>query len=88
MSDTVNIPAKHDLSLFHSGADTTPGGIVLVVRCKRSKEQAGRTTEGKDDPFCDWVWIFGAAVNRSLVGNKRLLQVGVEELVLHWLSVV
>lgn len=25
MSETVSIPAKHDFSLFHSGADTTPG---------------------------------------------------------------
>lgn len=24
MSDTVNIPAKQDFSLFQSGADTTP----------------------------------------------------------------
>ena len=25
MSETVSIPAKHDFSLFHRGADTTPG---------------------------------------------------------------
>jgi len=24
ISDTVNIPAKRDLSLFHNGAETTP----------------------------------------------------------------
>jgi len=25
MSETVSIPAKQDFSLFHKGADTTPG---------------------------------------------------------------
>jgi hypothetical protein len=25
MSETVSIPAKQDFSLFHRGADTTPG---------------------------------------------------------------
>ena len=27
MSETVNMPAKHDFSLFHNGAETTPRGI-------------------------------------------------------------
>ena len=26
MSDTVNMPAKQDFSLFHNGAETTPEG--------------------------------------------------------------
>ncbi len=32
MSDTVNIPAKHDLSLFHRGAETTPALRLLDVK--------------------------------------------------------
>ena len=27
MSETVSIPAKQDFSLFHRGAETTPGGM-------------------------------------------------------------
>ena len=28
MSETVSIPAKQDFSLFHRGADTTPGWVA------------------------------------------------------------
>ena len=30
MSDTVNMPAKHDFSLFHNGAETTPEGYSTI----------------------------------------------------------
>ena len=51
MSETVNMPAKQDFSLFHSGADTTPeayirneNGIISKSVRNRRRSRAWRGT--------------------------------------------